>query len=171
MQQVETRVYIGIGSKLGDPIQQVQDVLPHLDRIKSTRLLAHSSLYQTAAISDIEQDDYINAVACLSTRLKPIELLLELQAIEYAFYRQRSDDIKWGPRSMDLDILLFGSTKQNDSHLTIPHAQMQNRLFVLQPLQEIAGDLYIPGLGSLNYLIQQLPDQRIKRLHSTQPVK
>lgn len=157
-------VYIGIGSNLAEPIQQVVDVIPYLDRIKQTRLVKHSSLYQSAAVSDIRQEDYINAVACLSTSLQPIELLLELHAIEHAFYRQRSDELKWAPRTMDLDIILFGSIQQKDSHLTIPHAELKNRLFVLQPLQEIAGDLYIAGLGSLSYLINHAPALRIKKL-------
>ncbi len=156
--------YIGIGSNLADPQQQVIDVLPHLNQIRQTSLLSHSSLYQSAAVSDIEQEDYINAVACLSTSLRPMELLLELQAIEYAFYRQRSDELKWAPRTMDLDIILFGNIQQNDSHLHIPHAEMKNRLFVLMPLLEIAPDLYIPGLGSLSYLIQHAPQLRINRL-------
>ena len=164
MHNNEVKAYIGIGSNLADPQQQVVDVLPHLDQIRETQLISHSSLYQSAAVSDIPQEDYINAIACLTTRLQPVELLLELQSIEYAFYRQRSDDLKWAPRTMDLDIILFGNIQQKDSHLCIPHIEMQNRLFVLQPLQEVAGDIYIPGLGSLSYLIQQAPELRINRL-------
>lgn len=156
--------YIGIGSNLADPVQQVLNVLPVLDKINKSRLLAQSSLYQSESVSDIPQQDYINAVACLNTELEPIELLLELQAIEYAFYRQRSDELKWAPRTMDLDIILFGNVRQNDSHLTIPHPELQHRLFVLQPLKEIIGNLYIPGLGSLDYLIQQAPPLLIRRL-------
>jgi len=164
MQQAAVKTYIGIGSNLADPKQQVIDVLPHLNQINQTRLVQHSSLYQSAAVSEIEQEDYINAIACLETRLTPEQLLLELQAIEHAFYRQRSDELKWAPRTMDLDIILYGNQRQQDSHLSIPHEQMQNRLFVLQPLLEIAGDLYIPGLGSLSYLIQHAPPLRIEKL-------
>jgi 2-amino-4-hydroxy-6-hydroxymethyldihydropteridine diphosphokinase len=158
------KTYIGIGSNLADPKQQVIDVIPQLGLIRNTQLLQHSSLYQTEAISDIEQEDYINAVACLETTLSPTDLLLELQAIEYAFYRQRSDDLKWAPRTMDLDILLYGELRMNDTHLTIPHAEMQNRLFVLQPLREISGDIYIAGRGSIDYMIQHAPPMRIIRL-------
>ncbi len=164
MIESDEKVYIGIGSNLADPQQQVLDVLPHLNQINKTRLLKRSHLYQSAAVSDIEQQDYINAIACLSTKLQPMELLLELQSIEQAFYRQRSDNLKWAPRTMDLDIILFGNIQQNDSHLCIPHREMKNRLFVLLPLQEIADDLYIPGLGSVSYLIQQAPELRIKKL-------
>ena len=156
--------YIGIGSNLADPRQQVLDVLPRLGQIRDTQLVKHSSLYQTEAISDIEQEDYVNAVACLRTKLTPTQLLLELQAIEYAFYRQRSYDVKWAPRTMDLDILLYGNEKMKDTHLTIPHAEMQNRLFVLEPLREISGDIYIAGLGSLDYLIKHAPTMRIRKL-------
>lgn len=163
----EQKVYIGIGSNLADPKQQVLDVLPHLDQIKQTCLVSSSSLYKSAAVSDIPQEDYINAIACLTTQLQPLELLLELQAIEYAFYRQRSDDLKWAPRTMDLDIILFGNIRQDDSHLCIPHAEMHNRLFVLLPLLEVAGDLYIPGLGSISYLIKQAPALRIHKLDKT----
>ena len=96
--------------------------------------------------------------------LTPLELLLELQAIEHAFYRQRDKGQKWGPRTMDLDILLFDQLQQHDSHLTIPHPEMKNRLFVLEPLKEIAGDLYIPRLGSLEFLITNAPPIRIQRI-------
>lgn len=156
--------YIGIGSNLGDPEQQVRDVLPRLNRIRDTHLLATSSLYRSEPVGHIDQDDYINAVARLDTELEPYSLLLELQAIEQAFYRRRDDVPVWGPRTMDLDILLYGNRNMHDSHLTIPHPEMARRLFVLQPLQEIAGDLYIPRLGSLHYLISQAPAMRLQRL-------
>jgi 2-amino-4-hydroxy-6-hydroxymethyldihydropteridine diphosphokinase len=162
MQAIKT--YIGIGSNLADPRQQVIDVFPYLDQIRDSQLLKHSSLYQTEAISDIEQEDYINAVACLQTTLQPTELLLELQAIEQAFYRQRYEGLKWTPRTMDLDILLYGELQMNDTHLTIPHPEMKNRLFVLQPLREISGDIYIAGLGSVDYMIKHAPPMRINRL-------
>lgn len=158
------KAYIGIGSNLADPEQQVRDVIPQLGQLRNTQLLAQSSLYQTEAISDIPQEDYINAVVCLQTTLKPIDLLLELQAIEQACYRQRSSESKWAPRTMDLDIILYGHVRMNDTHLTIPHPQMQHRLFVLEPLREIADDLYIPGLGSIDYMIANAPKMRINRL-------
>jgi 2-amino-4-hydroxy-6-hydroxymethyldihydropteridine diphosphokinase len=164
-------VYIGIGSNLGEPVQQVIDVLPLLDGITSTCLRTHSSLYKTAALSDIEQKDYINAVARLETSLTPTALLLELQAIEQAFYRQRDEHIKWGPRTMDLDILLFDALQMNDSHLILPHPEIQNRRFVLEPLLEIARDIYLPGLGSLSYLLTQAPPLRVRKLDTIAPRK
>ena len=124
----------------------------------------YSGFYQSEAVSEIKQDDYINAVAKLSTGLEPFELLLELEAIEHAFYRQRTPGVKDEPRTMDLDILLYDNLFHTDSHLTLPHPQMHQRLFVLLPLKEVAGDMYIAGLGSLDYLIEQAPPLRIKRL-------
>ncbi len=146
-------VYIGIGSNLGDSITIVHEAIKHLGKLSKTQMIKSSSLYQSGSIGDIPQDDYINAVAALNTELQPIDLLLELQAIEYAFYRQRDTALRWGPRTLDLDIILFGNRFIGDSHLTVPHPEMQNRLFVLKPLLEISGEKYIPGLGSLEYLI------------------
>ena len=158
------RIYIGIGSNLADPYQQVVDVVPRLAAIRACRMIDCSSLYRTEPVSDIPQEDFINAVACLDTDQEPLDMLLELQAIEYAFYRQRDPRKKWAPRTMDLDIILFGSRKSEDSYLTLPHPEMHKRMFVLQPLREIAGDLYIPGLGSIDYLIGHAPPMRVDRV-------
>ncbi len=156
--------YIGIGSNKADPVQQCINVLPALEQLPNTELVANSSLYQSAAVSEIEQDDYINAVAKLRTSLDPFELLLELDAIEQAFYRQRTPGVENEPRTMDLDILLYDNLSHHDSHLTLPHPEMHQRLFVLLPLKEVAGDMYIAGLGSLDYLIEQAPPLRINKL-------
>ncbi len=158
------RIYIGIGSNLADPYQQVVDVVPRLAAIRASRMLACSSLYRTEPVSDIPQEDFINAVACLETDQGPLDMLLELQAIEHAFYRQRDAGKKWAPRTMDLDIILFGSRQSDDSYLTLPHPEMHKRLFVLQPLREIAGDLYVPTLGSIDYLIDHAPAMRVERV-------
>ncbi len=157
-------VYIGIGSNIGDSLTIVGSAIEHLRGLPKTDLLQHSSLYRTEAVSDIQQDDYINAVVLLSTALEPMDLLLELQAIEQAFYRQRDTAVKWAPRTLDLDIILFGARTIDDSHLTIPHAELQNRLFALQPMLEISGDLYIPGLGSLKYLVENAPNILIEQI-------
>lgn len=151
-------VYIGIGSNIGDSLVIVRQAIEYLDRLPKTSLKKQSSLYRSEPVSDIPQDDYVNAVVAIETSLQPLDLLLELQAIEQAFYRQRDPKLKWAPRTLDLDIILFGSRRIDDSHLKIPHPDMQNRLFVLDPMFEISGDLYIPGLGSLQYLINHAPD-------------
>ena len=155
-------IHIGVGSNIGDSINIVNEAINCLGKLPKTELIAQSQLYRSEAVSDIEQDDYINAVVKISSSLTPMDLLLELQAIEQAFYRQRDPDKKWAPRTLDLDIILFGSRNIDDSHLTIPHPEMQNRLFVLEPMFEISGDLYIPGLGSLKYLIEQAPQISIQ---------
>ncbi len=159
-----TTCYISLGSNIGDSISIIKDALDHISRLPQTQLIKSSSLYSSEPVSNIEQNNYINAMTCIETSLKPHELLLELQAIEFAFYRQRDDDAKWGPRILDLDIILFGNERHSDSHLTIPHAEMQNRLFVLQPLFDISGELYISGLGSLSYLLDNAPKYALHKL-------
>lgn len=158
---VET-VYIGIGSNIGDSVTIVNEAITRIAQLPETELAANSQLYRSEAVSDIEQDDYINAVAKINTSLEPMALLLDLQAIEQAFYRQRDQSKKWAPRTLDLDIILFGNRQINDSHLRVPHPEMHNRLFVLKPMFEISGDFTIPGLASLEYLIEHAPDIAIQ---------
>ena len=161
--------YIGLGSNLGDSVNFVKEAIGLLGQLPKTQLIKSSSLYSSEPISEIKQERYINAVAHIKTLLKPHELLLELQAIESAFYRQRDDALKWGPRTLDLDIILFGNERHHDSHLIIPHAEMQNRLFVLKPLFEVSGEIYISGLGSLSYLINNAPKFDLYKLDEKHP--
>lgn len=156
--------YIALGSNLGDSTTIVEQAMDALDRISGCQLRERSSLYRSAAVSDIPQDDYINAVVRLDTSLEPLALLLELQAIEHAYYRNREDGQRWAPRTLDLDIILFGSRGINDSHLIIPHPEFIKRRFVLEPMLEIASDIYIPGYGSLNYLVNQAPALDMEKL-------
>ena len=139
--------YIGVGSNIGDSATIVEQAIEALGRIVDCRLNGRSSLYRSAPLGDIPQDDYINAVARIETELEPLPLLLQLQAIESAFYRQRDEELHWGPRTLDLDIILFGNRHFDDSHLVIPHPQFTARRFVLEPMLEIDGDRYIPGYG------------------------
>jgi 2-amino-4-hydroxy-6-hydroxymethyldihydropteridine diphosphokinase len=154
-------VYIGIGSNLGDSVAIARDAINLLGKINKSKLVKYSSLYESEPVGDIPQDNYVNAVVALQTSLEPFDLLLELQAIENAYYRKRDPALRWGPRTLDLDIILYGNRIIMDSHLTVPHSEMQNRLFVLKPLLEIVGDIYIPGLGSLDYLIDRAPAIKI----------
>jgi 2-amino-4-hydroxy-6-hydroxymethyldihydropteridine diphosphokinase len=156
--------YVALGSNIGDSTTIVEQAMDALDRISGCQLRERSSLYRSAAVSDIPQDDYINAVARLDTELEPLALLLEIQAIEHAYYRNREDGRRWAPRTLDLDIILFGNRSINDSHLIIPHPEFMNRRFVLEPMLEIAGDIYIPGYGSLNYLVNQAPALDMEKL-------
>lgn len=150
-------VFIGLGSNIGDSATIIQQALNALANIAQCSLRGQSSLYRSAALGDIPQDDYINAVAQLDTGLEPMALLLELQAIEHAFYRKRDQQQRWAPRTLDLDIILFGNRTIADSHLSVPHPEIANRLFVLEPMLEIDGDRFIPGQGSLSYLIDRAP--------------
>lgn len=156
--------YVGVGSNLGDPVSIVRDAINCLNNMPDSQVTTHSSLYRSEAVSDIPQDDYINAVAGLETSLQPTALLLELQSIENAFYRRRDPALKWAPRTLDLDIILYGNQAIDNSHLTVPHSEMANRLFVLQPLMEIAGDIEIPGLGALRHLVASAPKIEINKI-------
>ena len=157
-------VFVGIGSNIGDSATIVEQALTQLNSIRGCTLTGQSSLYRSEPVSDIPQDDYINAVAMLDTSLEPLALLLELQAIEHAYYRQRDPDLLNAPRTLDLDIILFGDRVVSDSHLSIPHPRFSTRLFVLEPMLEIAGDRFIPGFGSLRYLIEHAPEIEMMKL-------
>ncbi len=149
-------VFIGLGSNLEQPEQQILKVLQSLNNLPETVLLKNSALYQSEALilpGSAPQNDYINAVASLDTGLSAELLLAQLQAIENAQGRIRT--AKWGARTLDLDILLYGDETAASENLTIPHAQLKFRNFVIHPLFEIAGDINIPGLGSLARLAEQ----------------
>lgn len=157
-------VFIGLGSNIGDSTTIIEQALGALANIPHCSLRGRSSLYRSAAVSDIPQDDYINAIARVDTSLEPMALLLELQAIEHAYYRQREREQRWAPRTLDLDIILFGHRNIADSHLSIPHPHFSRRRFVLEPMFEIDGDRFIPGHGSLRYLIDHAPPLALQKL-------
>jgi 2-amino-4-hydroxy-6-hydroxymethyldihydropteridine diphosphokinase len=137
-----TTAYVGLGSNLGDPVRQVETALEELDRLPQTRLVKRSSLYRTAPEGYAHQPDFINAVARLETGLPAERLLDELQALEARHGRTRS--FPNAPRTLDLDLLLYGSLALNTERLTVPHPRMREREFVLAPLREIAPDLELP---------------------------
>ncbi len=157
-------VFVALGGNIGDSQTIVEQALAALGNISQTSLRASSSLYRSEAVGDIPQDDYINAVALLDSSLEPMALLLELQAIEHAYYRRRDHEQRWAPRTLDLDIILFGDRSFNDSHLIIPHPEFAQRLFVLEPMFEVDGDRFIPGYGSLRYLIDNAPAISLEKL-------
>jgi 2-amino-4-hydroxy-6-hydroxymethyldihydropteridine diphosphokinase len=156
--------YIGLGSNLENPIRQVETALQELAALKHSTLLAHSSLYRTRPIGPQNQPDYINAVAALTTFQSAEELLDQLQAIELAHQRIRGD-LRWGPRTLDLDLLLFSEKVIDTPRLHIPHPEMANRAFVLLPLSEIAPvDMEIPCTGRLQDLLLKLCGEGVERL-------
>lgn len=153
--------YIGLGSNLADPAGQVRQAMAELDGLPESKLLARSPLYRTAPVGPADQPDYINAVVRLETRLSPLGLLAALQAIERTHGRQR-DGTRWGPRTLDLDILLYGDERLREPGLQIPHPEMGNRAFVLVPLADVAPvALRVPGVGTLADLLERCPREGI----------
>jgi 2-amino-4-hydroxy-6-hydroxymethyldihydropteridine diphosphokinase len=161
--------YVGLGSNLADPQHQVRKALAALDRLPATRLLAASALYVTAPIGPQDQPDYVNAVARLETRLPPLELLAALLGIEAAQGRRR-DGTRWGPRTLDLDLLLHGDGELDLPGLRLPHPEIGHRAFVLIPLAEVAPmGLPIPGQGTLRQLLHSCPGGGVTRLAGPNP--
>ena len=156
------QVYVGLGSNLGDPAGQVRKGIQALAEIEKSRLLHASSLYLTEPVGDIQQPDFVNAVVQLETALSPLELLAVLKNIENRLGRTR-DGTHWGPRVIDLDLLLFGEAQLSLPELILPHPELGARLFVLLPLQEIAPALRVSGLGAISRLINQAPALRVER--------
>jgi len=146
-----TIAYIGLGSNLAEPQSQVAHALSELGALPRTRLLARSSLYRSAPVGYAAQPDFINAVAALDTALEARELLRELQAIEERHARSRS--FANAPRTLDLDLLLFGDERLAEPALVVPHPRMHERAFVLVPLAEIAPDAVVPGRGRVGDLL------------------
>lgn len=132
-------VYLGLGSNLGDSCAQLDSALQHLAEHPQLRLIASSSYYSSAPMGPQNQPDYVNAVCHISTDVTPFDLLAITQNIENKQGRERIGD-RWGPRTLDIDILLFGQLRLNTEELTIPHYGMKSREFVLVPLFEIFPD-------------------------------
>lgn len=149
---------IGIGSNLNDPRQQVVTAIERLDQLPGCQVLRRSSLYRSAPFGPVKQDDYINAVVMLETTVPADSLLARLKEMERIQGRVARAE-RWGPRVIDLDILLYGNETIDRPGLTIPHPGIASRNFVLLPLRELAPDLVIPGLGPLAELAvdEQVP--------------
>src|SRR3989304_5820334 len=158
-----TLAWIGLGSNLADPKAQVRSGIDALSHLAESVIQAQSSLYRSAPLGNLAQPDYINAVVCLEPGLPPRELLHSLQAIEAAHGRDRSSG-RWGPRTLDLDLLIYGDTQIKSDLLTIPHPGIPQRNFVLCPLLEIDSNMRIPGLGPARELIGRVGMQGIERL-------
>jgi len=158
-----TAAYIALGSNLDDPVQQVRDGIADLGRLPDTTVEARSPLYSSRPVGPQDQPDYINAVVRLETALTAITLLHHMQSIELKHGRRR-DGQRWGPRSLDLDLLLFGDETINGEELKVPHPEMARRAFVLQPLLDIAPAIRIPGLGPARELLDGLDAAGLARL-------
>lgn len=151
--------YIGLGANLNDPAAQVEYAFAELDRLPGTRLVARSSLYASAPVGYIDQPDFINAVAQVETALAPRALLDALLNIEQRHGRERS--FRNAPRTLDLDLLLFGAAHFHEDQLTLPHPRMTERAFVLLPLTEIAPEITIPGCGRAGDWIASCASQKV----------
>ncbi|HCL5252289.1 TPA: 2-amino-4-hydroxy-6-hydroxymethyldihydropteridine diphosphokinase [Salmonella enterica] len=138
-----TVVYIAIGSNLASPLEQVNAAVRAIGEIPDSRIVAVSSFYRTPPLGPQDQPDYLNAAVALDTALAPEELLNHTQRIELQQGRVRKAE-RWGPRTLDLDIMLFGDKIINTERLTVPHYDMKNRGFMLWPLFEIAPELIFP---------------------------
>lgn len=135
----------------------MKSALTALTAIPVSSLVAASSLYRSEPMGPQDQADYINAVACLRTGLEPLHLLDQLQAIEQTHGRQRTGE-RWGPRTLDLDLLMYGFETIDEPRLKVPHYGMAERPFVLLPLREVVDDDFeVPGMGMLDDLIDALP--------------
>jgi 2-amino-4-hydroxy-6-hydroxymethyldihydropteridine diphosphokinase len=159
-----TLATVGLGANLDDPRRRVLAALEALAQLPQTTLAARSSLYRSAPLGHTEQPDFINAVARLCTALAPQALWEALQGIERAHGRERG--FRNAPRTLDLDLLLYGAERIDSPALTVPHPRMHQRAFVLQPLLEIDPDAEIPGRGAARALLAGCAGQRLERLAS-----
>lgn len=148
--------YLGLGGNLGDPLDCLRRARQAVIQIPGVQEIACSSFYRSAPMGPADQPEYVNAVQAIATTLPPLELLDQLQAIETAFGRVRIGE-RWGPRTLDLDILLYGQETLNLPRLIVPHVGVALREFVLYPLQEIAPELHIPGVGAVAELVRNCP--------------
>ena len=156
--------FVGLGGNLGDPEATLGDALQALDGVHDTRLLRASHLYRTPAWGVEQQPDFINAVAMLETRLGAPALLESLFVIERQHGRVREAEQRWGPRTLDLDLLLYGDAVIDEPGLRVPHPHLHERAFALLPLLEIAADVEIPGRGLARNAVSLLEKSNIQPL-------
>ena len=155
--------YIGLGSNLDDPAAQVQAAISRLHELPATRLIACSPLYATAPFGPVAQPDFVNAVAAVLSQSPLQEFFAALRALETRLGRVKPPE-RWGPRRIDLDLLVFGTQRQVGPQLTLPHPGIVERNFVLYPLADVAPDLEVPGLGRVSQLRAQVSAAGIRRL-------
>jgi 2-amino-4-hydroxy-6-hydroxymethyldihydropteridine diphosphokinase len=162
-----TRAFIGLGSNLAHPRRQIAKALARLDAIRGVRVIGVSPSYETAPIGGTLQPDYVNAVALVETTLAPRALLAKMQAIERRQHRRRDAATpRNAPRTLDLDLLLYGARRMRSARLTVPHPRMHERAFVLRPLTDLVPAARIPGRGLARRLLPGVRMQRIRRTRS-----
>ena len=156
--------YIGLGSNLAEPVAQIKSARTAIASITGVRELAFSSLYHSLPMGPQDQPDYVNAVMCVSTDLSPLDLLHSLQHIENDQGRVRKSE-RWGARTLDLDVLIYGDQEIDLPDLTVPHKGLHERSFVLYPLFEIAPQLVVPGKGLIADLVAKCPLSGLRRMN------
>lgn len=154
-------VFLGLGSNLGDREANIREALDRLSRDEHVTIKRLSSIYETAPQGRFDQPDFLNAVVLIETDLDPIDLLDMILLTESEIGRVRAEH--WGPRLIDIDILLFDNVVMNATDLTIPHPRMMERAFVMVPLAEIAPDLRLPGGKTTSEMAEQLAGQGVRR--------
>ncbi len=161
---VYEKCFIGLGSNLAEPRRQLENAIKALKGLPECDVLQVSSFYLSQPMGPQDQPDYVNGVVEIATALSPSSLLERLQEIENKQGRKRRGE-QWGPRTLDLDVLIFGQLTMQTPQLTIPHYGIAERSFVLYPLAElVAGSFVIPGLGSLEALLERCPKDDLIRL-------
>jgi 2-amino-4-hydroxy-6-hydroxymethyldihydropteridine diphosphokinase len=155
--------YVGLGSNLGDPRHALRRAIELVGSLPDTRLVVVSSHYRTAPFGPIEQDPFINGVAGVLTRQSPVDFLRALRSVERQLGRAETR-VRWGPREIDLDLLAYGDCRLSTDELTLPHAGIPERDFVLYPLRDIAPQLHLPGMGRVAELASRVTDRGIERL-------
>ena len=159
------RTFVGLGSNLADPSMQIQAAFAALARLPQSRLVRRSSLYRSAPWGVPDQPDFVNAVAEIETALAPSALMHALLSIERDFGRDRRGD-RWGPRILDLDLLLYADRSVDEPGLRVPHRHLHERAFALLPLAEIAPQLDIPGHGPIAQVLARLDSSGVQMLES-----
>lgn len=163
--EVGVEVYLGLGSNLDDPIDHVSQARQAIAALPGCTEIAFSPLYRSQPVGPQDQPDYVNAVMRIATELDALELLRQLQSIENQHGRLRL--VRWGARTLDLDILLYGQQQLDQPDLIVPHREVAKRAFVLYPLADVApADLVIPGLGTLSALLAECPADGLRKIAS-----
>lgn len=157
-----TLAYVGLGANLGDPRRTVSQAILELGRLPGSAVTSRSSLYRSAPLGYTAQPDFVNAVVGLETELEAEPLLDQLQAMESRHGRERP--FSGAPRTLDLDLLLYGDAQLSTPRLTVPHPRMHERAFVLQPLLDLDPVISVPGKGLASTLLSACSSQKIERI-------
>lgn len=162
----QATVYVSLGSNQGESRSLLEQAVCALDALPRTTVVARSSLYRTAPVGYVDQPDFLNQVVALRTSLGPLELLDATQAIERAGGRVRG--VRWGPRTLDVDILWYDGRKLDHDRLQLPHPRLEDRRFVLEPLAELVPDLVLAGGRTVAEALAKTVDQPVERLTTTE---